>query len=51
MLHNDTSVMNQPAGELNEAVFKEKERQMTLELMAKYNLGGKQAADSGTASP
>ncbi len=53
-MHPDASMMNRQVGELSEGVLEEKERQMTLELMAKHNLGGQQqlpAAGSGTASP
>jgi hypothetical protein len=39
MLHDEMR-MKQPAAELSESVLEEKEKQMTLELMAKYNLGG-----------
>jgi hypothetical protein len=39
MIHHDEVGMNQPAGELSEGVLEEKERQMTLELMAKHHLG------------
>ena len=49
-MQHDEPEMHQLAGELSEGVLEEKEKQMALELMAKYNLGGQQGK-SGTASP
>lgn len=41
-MYHDESEMNHQVGELSEGILEEKEKQMALELMEKYNLGGQQ---------
>ena len=51
MMHHDASIMYDPAGELNEAVVEDLEKQHYLALHAKFGGGQQAAAASGAASP